>query len=308
MERKFGFKIGLLLLLAVFLPGLAGCMKESPKEDGYLLFYANGAGNKLVPVQYQTDTKEPLALMYELMNQINQRQKKSDIQVLKPGNVVLENIELNNGVANLYFSKEYNDMDSARELLYRAGVVKMLTRMEAVRYVQFFVEGAPAQYADGTVIGMMDDSDFVDDSNERIGSVEWREINLYYANKLGDKLVCKKETIAYSKNVSLEKMVVERLIKGPSDSDMSAALPADLKLLSISVSEGVCYVNLDSTFINEMVNVSSELPIYAIVNSLCDLGNVRSVRIMINGDSTKTFRESISLDQNFTFNGDIIGN
>ena len=81
---------------------------------------------------------------------------------------------------------------------------------------------------------------------------------MYYADKLGDKLVKTSVAVAYSKNVSLEKMVVERLIKGPSDTSVYATLPTDLKLLNISVSNRVCYVNLSTTFLTEMVNVSNE--------------------------------------------------
>lgn len=307
IKMKTGLKKVLLMALVILLVILsAGCKKKQQEAQGYNIYFVNAAGNKLVTIQYQTDTTDAVSLINEMLEQMDQRQKKSDVEVLKPDNVIIQNIEINNSMANIYFSKEYNDMESARELLYRAGVVKMLTQIEEIKYVQFYVENSPAQYADGTTIGIMEASDFVDDSNERVGSVEWKEINLYYANKLGDKLVRKKETIAYSKNVSLEKMVVERLIKGPSDTDMTATLPADLKLLSISVSDGVCYVNLDSAFLTEMVNVSNELPVYSIVNSLCELGSVHSVRIMINGDTTKTFRESISLDSNFKYNRDLV--
>lgn len=284
----------------------AGC-GGNKKSAGYTLYFMNNGANKLVTMQYQTDTTEIPALMEELLDAMNKRPAKDDMQVIKPEHVQLERVEINAGVAGIYFSKEYNDMDNARELLLRAGIVKTLMQVESVEYVQIYVDGNPAQYADGTPIGILSERDFVDDSNEAVGSVEWKEINVYYANKLGDKLVKKKETIACSKNVSLEKMVVEQLIKGPSDAAMMSALPSDLKLLSISVSEGVCYVNFNAVFLTEMVNVSSELPIYSIANSLCDLNSVDSVRIMINGDSSKIFRESISLDNNFTFNDEIIG-
>lgn len=48
---------------------------------------------------------------------------------------------------------------------------------------------------------------------------------LYYSNKMGDKLVKKVESVAYSKNTSLERIIVEQLIKGPGDSTMNSTLP-----------------------------------------------------------------------------------
>lgn len=87
---------------------------------------------------------------------------------------------------------------------------------------------------------------------------------------------------------------------------MNSTLPSDLKLLSISVSDGICYVNLSSSFLTEMVNVTSEIPVYSIVNSLCSLSNVSGVKIMINGDSAKSYRESISLENVLKFNSEVI--
>jgi germination protein M len=136
--------------------------------------------------------------------------------------------------------------------------------------------------------------------------VEWKTVTLYFANKLGTQLVTKNETIAVGKSTSLERILVETLIKGTSDQTMTSTLPSDLKVLSVSVSDGVCYVNLSSVFITEMVNVSSEIPIYSIVNTLCALDNIDSVKIMINGDSTRSYRESISLETTFSFNKELV--
>ena len=52
--------------------------------------------------------------------------------------------------------------------------------------------------------------------------------------------------------------------------------------------------------------MSNEIPIYSIVNTLCAQGNIDSVKIMINGDSSKSYREVISLENTFSFNSDIV--
>jgi len=182
----------------------------------------------------------------------------------------------------------------------------MLTQIHDISYVQFYVGDSQAKYKDGSYIGLMTKDSFVDDTNESLGNIEWRKVDLYYSNKMGDKLVKKVESVAYSKNTSLERIIVEQLIKGPGDSTMNSTLPSDLKLLSISVSDGICYVNLSSSFLTEMVNVTSEIPVYSIVNSLCSLGNISGVKIMINGDSAKSYRESISLENVLKFNSEVI--
>lgn len=298
----------LILLFAAFCFICTGCKNNTSKNQQYMIYYMNSSANKLVEKSYITDTKDTLTLMRELVSQMNTRQKQEDCTVIKPERVKIEHItfDASNGIANIYFGREYNECEDSIRLLLNAGMVKMLTQVNGVSYVQFYVGGTEAEYPDGTLMGLLSIEDFVDDSNEAMDNIEWKNINLYYADKLGDKLVQTTAAIAYSKNVSLEKMVVERLIKGPSDTSVYAVLPSDLKLLNVSVSNRVCYVNLSTAFLAEMVNVSNEIPVYAIVNSLCELDTVDSVKIMINGDSNKTFRESISLDNTFTYNEDIV--
>jgi germination protein M len=112
--------------------------------------------------------------------------------------------------------------------------------------------------------------------------------------------------VAYGKNVPIERVVVEQLISGAEETGYYRTLPAKLKLLGISVNNGTCYVNLDSTFLSEMVNVSESIPIYSIVNSLCQLESINQVQILVNGDSSKMYRESLPLSETYKFNDDIV--
>jgi germination protein M len=285
-----------LAFLAVTLL-FAGCGKQ--EGDSYSVYYKNAAGTKLVTSQYVTDTQDGTALISELFSQMGKSQKKDDCVSLKPENLTLEKAEIVQNVAYVYFNKDYDKMEPADELLFR-------TQIDGIEYVRFFVDGTAASYKDGSHIGLMSPLDFVDDSNENLESVEWKTVTLYFANKLGTQLVTKNETIAVGKSTSLERILVETLIKGTSDQTMTSTLPSDLKVLSVSVSDGVCYVNLSSVFITEMVNVSGEIPIYSIVNTLCTLDNIDSVKIMINGDSTRSYRESISLETTFSFNKELV--
>jgi germination protein M len=296
------------VFLLIIMLSFTGCGKNKSADSEYKVYFTNTAANKLVDVSYQPENTSTLALVRELIEQMNTRQKQDDCVVIKPDNVKIDNTTYNESKqeVDISLSREYNECSNGTRLLFNAALVKTLTQLDGVEYVMLYVDNAQAQYADGTPVGLLSSDDFVDDSAQEMGSVEWKNLNLYYANRLGDKLVSTTVTVAYSKNVSLEKMIVEKLIKGPSDSSLYATLPSDLKLLNVSVNNGVCYVNLDSGFLTEMVNVSSEIPIYSIVNSLCALDSVDSVKIMVNGDSSKTFRESISLENTFSFNDNII--
>lgn len=83
----------------------------------------------------------------------------------------------------------------------------------------------------------------------------------------------------------MEKVIVEQLIQGPDDNICLPVVSSQVKVLGITVRNGICYVNLDSSFVEEHVGVPFELTLYAIVNSLCELNNVNKVQFQINGDS-----------------------
>ena len=74
-------------------------------------------------------------------------------------------------------------------------------------------------------------------------------------------------------------------------------MSSNTKPLGVSIVDGICYVNLDKSFLTETMSVQQELPIYSIVNSLVDACNIHGVQISVEGDTKITFRESMNLDQ-----------
>ncbi len=77
-------------------------------------------------------------------------------------------------------------------------------------------------------------------------------------------------------------------------------------MVSVSIKDGICYVNLDQNFLTQVYNVTSEVTIYSITNSLIELGGVNQVQIMVEGESNLMYREKISLDTLFERNLELI--
>ena len=77
-------------------------------------------------------------------------------------------------------------------------------------------------------------------------------------------------------------------------------------VVSVSIKDGICYVNLDQNFLTQVYNVTSEVTIYSITNSLIELGGVNQVQIMVEGESNLMYREKISLDTLFERNLELI--
>lgn len=56
--------------------------------------------------------------------------------------------------------------------------------------------------------------------------------------------------------------------------------------------DGICYVNLDESFLTVEGNVSTDVSVYSIVNSLVELSTVNKVQILVNGEVPASFSAS----------------
>ena len=110
-----------------------------------------------------------------------------------------------------------------------------------------------------------------------------------------------------SSNISVEKLVVESLIRGPVSADTDyPTLPAGTKILSISTKDGTCYVNLNEGFQEQGYNVTEAVTIYSIVDSLTELDTINTVQIAVNGKTDITYRDKMSLGEYYKKNLDLV--
>ena len=123
---------------------------------------------------------------------------------------------------------------------------------------------------------------------------------LYYASDDGKHLKRESRSIYYSSSKSIEWAIVERLISGPKVKGNYAVIPPNTHIISITTSEGTCYVNLDESFVSKTLNVSDRLIIYSIVNSLVENCGVTSVQFSVAGETDVKFGSDISLAKPFT--------
>lgn len=286
----------LLLALVTVLPGCGQTQTE------YSVYYADSTESQLIPytVKFDDSGMTPEEIMMRLLEEMSTPRKGSNAVVIKPTDVTEKSVTLTDKVAVVELEGDYAGMNTVTELLYRTAVVKELTQVYGVERVTFMQDGEVITTGSGDTLENMAASAYVDDSGDKGGNVEWRDINLYFANKDGTKLVRTGMTVAYNKNMSLEKIVVSKLLAGPTDSRLQATIPDTVSALSVSMRDGICYVNLSESFLTDYANVSGDLPIYSIVDSLCDLESVKGVRVLVNGSTSAVFRETIPLDSTFT--------
>ena len=213
---------------------------------------------------------------------------------------------LEKGQLSLCFNLAYLDMNPLYEILCRSAIVRTLCQIPEVENVSFMVEDSPLMDSNETPIGSLNEESFVENAGDEINTYTMTTLQLYFANETGDRLVGERVEVRYSSNMSVEKLVVERLIKGPITKDAYPAIPSETKLVSISTKDGICYVNLDEGFLEQGYDVLEQIPVYSIVNSLTEIPGISKVQILINGETNLTYQESIRLETIFERNLDLI--
>ena len=291
-------KILACLLACLLAAGLAGCSGGGGSEKGeYYLYYLNREMNQLVREPYEPAGQTPEELCLELAKATEGEAEREDCMGLLPEDVSIESVRFTEeGILNLDMSGSYEDMSTSREILVRAGLVRTFLQVEQVSKIRILVEGLPLRNSQNEEVGLLDNDSFVENSGKEINTYENATMTLYFTNESGDGLTAEQRNIYYSTNVPLERVVLESLIKGSEDAGLQATISPNTKILGVSIVDGICYVNLDKTFMTEAMSVQEELPIYSIVNSLTDACGVHGVQISVEGETKATFRESMNLD------------
>jgi germination protein M len=311
MKRLLG--IGFLLLSCVLC--LAGCKRRGGTGteiagDVYQIYYLNSAMTKMEPQEYhmpQEPQGDPEDMkdwrIKNLMEQLRTVPKELDRQAAVPEKVGFDRYKLEDTVLYLYFDNNYALMNATREILCRSSLVRTLTQVNGVDYVVVYTAEQPLMDSLGSPVGPMASSDFIDNISN-VNSYEKTELSLYFSDGTGEKLVKETREVVHNVSTSLEKLVIEQLIAGPERTGVHPTLPKDTKLLNVSVNENICYINFDSAFLNNTLEVKEYIPIYSIVNSLAAASSINKVQITVEGSQEILFRDSIPLNQLFERNLD----
>lgn len=297
------------LLLLVFIACITACGSEEENISGksYEIYYVNNDETAIFSVAYQTETEDSQQLLHELMDQLSARPEKKEYKAPLAENFELLDYAWDGEKLTLNFNEQYKDMDNIKEVLVRAAIVRTLSQISDIKYIAFTILNEPLMDSSNVAIGTMSADTFIDNAGDEINTYEKVNLRLYFANESGDMLVEENQrNVVYNSNISLEKLVVEKLIEGPTADGSYPTINPATKLLSVTVNDRICYVNFDEAFLTQPYNVTSEATIYSITNSLIELPNINKVQISVNGDTSLFYKESISLTNIFERNLDLV--
>lgn len=295
-----------MILCLVWSFMMIGC-SGNDKGTAMNIYYLNPEGYALVQEEYLRKAEDKEAAVAEVLKILQNPEDIKDFQSTIPSSVKIKKYRLNDKILELTFDEGYKELTRSAEVLLRASVVQTLVQIPEVKYISFYVGDEPLKNQSGNAIGMMCAEDFVQNTGSSLKSYQETDLKLYFADKEGTKLTLEKRTqIHYNINTSIEKLVVEQLMKGSSSDKRSATIPSTVKLLGVSVKDGICYVNFDSSFLTDGYNQKPEVAIYSIVNSVIANGNVTKVQILVDGSNDVKFKGTVDLSEPLEWKADLI--
>lgn len=301
-------KIQFALFIIILIQGLTSCGKEEMESGvSFPVYYVSKAETKIEMHEYAMKEKGTKEQIEELLRAMATPPAKNEYKApLSMGFQILE-YNLENGKLLINMDEKYKELNNVQEVLVRAAIVRTLTGHPDVNFVAIRVNNEQLFDSLGTLVGWMNADQFIENDGKEINTYEEVRLKLYFANETGDKLIATTRTKEYNTNKSLEKLIVEELIKGPNREGIYPTINPATKVANVTVKDGVCYVNLDENFLSQTYTVTPEVTLFSITNSLVELSNVNKVQISINGDTSGIYREKYSFTTYFERNLDLVG-
>lgn len=305
--KKWSRMIFLVLMFTFLLLGVTGCKDdgEDSMKKTYTVYLLNRAQTKIVPFEYSSATEDDLQLLGELIEVMSEVSDKIGYQEVVR-DFMITGYSINDGVATITVSEGYKELSGTTEVLTRAALVRTICQLDGIEYVMMKVEGQELKDSDGIAVGAMNAEQFVDNEGNEINTYENVDLTLYFASEDGKSLIQAVRQVEYSSNISMARLLMEKLIGGPVDKNLYATINPKTKIENITIKDGICYVSLSEEFLTQHSNVTPEVAIYSVVNTLVELESVNKVQISINGDSDVMFREIYDLNALYSRNLDIV--
>lgn len=304
---------GILVLILIILLILLGVgihqqkkEEETPVVGDITLYYVAADNLSLQGVPYQFKNTEGISSMAEeVLKALQKDPKGEECKRTIPQNINWTDITQDGTNLIIDFTSSYSKLNNTQEIFLRAGTVKTLVQLEGVKTVEFKVGGMPLMSTGNQTVGMMNADHFIDEQEENWGVNQRETTTLYYASEDGTHLLQENVVIEVVNNVPMEQSIIETLMN-PKDKDCLSPIPEGTHVNKTVTKDEICYVDFSKDFLNPMENVSPEVTVYAIVNSLVERDNVSKVQFTIDGEKVSSFLEVTGFDTTFERNLDLV--
>ncbi|MGL4345107.1 MAG: GerMN domain-containing protein [Cellulosilyticaceae bacterium] len=313
MKIKIKWLYGLLCIVLLGL--LVGCFGKgisSGYQESILLYFYSHPENTLVAEEVPlkiTPNSTQEQLMMQVIEALYKGPQNTSIQGVQPIKAIVNNIpQLKEQTAYITFDASYNELSVEEQITARASIVFSLTELEFIQGVEFSVEGEPLANSNGEKVGTVKRVDILISPINPSPPTSKQIVTLYFANPIDHKLYPEMREVEIN-NKSIERYIVEELIKGPTTPGLVATLPSDAKINNdAKTQDGVCQVDLSYDLKSAQVAtpLSEKLMIYSVVNSLTEIRKVQKVGFLMEGKKPTDISTTIDFSQLFERDESII--
>lgn len=293
---------------------LVSCNTNKEEMDSYSVYYLNQdmTGLEEGTMELPHKEKDSTSVVADLLKQLQTAGGDANLKSPISENVDILDYEIKNHQIAISFSAAYYERSGVEETLSRAAVVETLCQLSEINYVEFYVEDQPLMLS-GNAVGPMNSDDFVQNL-DALGKERSRQVTLYLSNQTGDKLRAVTASVTYNAATPLAELLINELIqvddvlarqKGKLKG-VKSAIPKETVVNHLTIRDQICYVDLGSGFNDLLAGISSEVTVYSIVNTLCELSNVNRVQFTIDGEPQEQYGEMDSFHSVLERNLDIV--
>lgn len=186
--------------------------------------------------------------------------------------------------------------DCSREysLLTMASISDTLFQLELVESVKITLVTSEGEMVDSKLILR---NTFYHYDSGRVP--ETKRVTFYKATSDKTALEALSGYVMLDDNVSVVENIVIELEK-------IDAIPKGTRINSLTINDGICYLDLSSEFEGTVPGVKNDIVVYSLVNSVASLSNIDKVMITIDSEIIDSYRGSVSLREPLSFNKNII--
>ena len=278
-------------------------IKMAEGTDSFNLYYINMNTNTLEVEKRAINSVSDRKLMFNtVVEEYFSGSKNTNLGLTLPADFKVKDKRYNETTAYIDLDKSYNTMPANLKILAMGSLVYTLTDLDFINNVCVSVDGLPIMDSNNENIAVFNRDIVLNNPVINPEKTNWQVVYLYFASQDGRKLICQQKNIEVKQSQSLEYQLVEQLIAGPDDSgakNLIASVPSDTKINDIKTEEGTCYVNLSRGFMKKKDNVTEEVTIYSIVNTLTELDTVNRVQFLIDGEKLNEYKGDIDFSKPF---------
>ncbi len=275
-------RLAAFILLASLIFSMTGCASESRNFSSVTVYYPyeSNLQNRSLSIGYETRTVLNADNLKAAVEALSESPANSSMRSIFPAEVKILSYKVEQSTINLVMSDAYAEMTPGAKAVARACVAMTLCGIGGIEDVSIFVGDIPD-------IKNLKAQDILTE-NTKLNPYEAR-IKLYFSKGTG--LAAEYRDITLAKEQPAAHYVMQELLRGPQSGELSAAIPGGTTLLSLTVSGGVCSVNLSHEFLNNKSNseMAGELAVYSIVNTLTAISGVAKVQILVNGEKLSSY-------------------